>query len=243
MKLRVLFNLVFICLVSNLFSQVMDTDRSILDTNERPGFIKEKKPEVENPLSKNYYLSSVWQVGSINFVNSKSLNNVLLKYDIVKHIVEIKDGDQVYMVSAKSVDNFTWFNTEQSHFERFESIENFYDIPEALFGFFEVLNSSKNGIDEYKLLSHHDVYVYVANTSVSLSGSHRSNDLFWSDQFYLYKNGNIVAIPGKRKEAYSMFKDHEDEMKKFIRKNGLYFKNHEDLNKIFSEYFRLIINS
>jgi hypothetical protein len=243
MKIRIIAHLMLLFVFSSGFSQVMDADRSVLDTNDLPGFVKEKKPEVENPHSKNYYLSSLWQVGTVDFVNNAYLENVLLKYDIVKHIVEIKDGEEVFMVSAKSVDNFTWFNTELSHFEKFESIENFYNVPEALFGFFEVLTATRNGVDEYKLLSHHDVYVYVANTSVSLSGSHRSNDLFWDDQFYLFVNGNITSIPDKRKEAYPLFVDHEVTMKKFIRKKGLNFKSPEDVHQIFSEYFRLINHS
>jgi hypothetical protein len=227
----------------NSYSQIIDADRSILDQNNLPGFIKEKKPEVDNPYSKNYYLSTYWQVGNVVFVNNKVLDNVLLKYDIVKHIVEIKDGEEVYMVSANSVKDFTWFNNEVSDFEIFESTKNFYDLPEPLFGFMEVLTAHQDGLDEYKVLTHHDVWLYQANTSVSLSGSHRSNDLFWENDFFLFKNGKVTRIAEKRKDNYATFKPFENEMKKFIRNNGLFFKTSEDLTQIYNEYFELMFTN
>ena len=104
----------------------------------------------------------------------------------------------------------------------------------------EVLATHHNGLDEFKVLTHHDVWVYQANTSVSLSGSHRSNDLFWKDDFFLFKNGKVTRIDEKRKENYGSFKPYEKEMKQFIRKNGLYFKTSEDLTLIYREYFKLI---
>ena len=70
------------------------------------GFIKEKKPEISNPYAKNYYLSNSWQVGSVDLADGSKLTDVLLKYDVVKHIVEIKKEDDVYLVSAKSVNDF-----------------------------------------------------------------------------------------------------------------------------------------
>ncbi len=226
------------------FAQLIDADRSILDQNNLPGFIKEKKVGIESPYSKNYYLSSLWQVGSVTFTNEQMLDNVLLKYDVVKHIVEIKDDNETYMVSANSVKNFTWFNNEVSHFENFESTRNFYDLPEPLFGFLEVIVEKQIGLDEYKVLAYHDVWLYQANTSVSLSGSHRSNDIFWKDKFYFFKNGEMIVIPQKRKENYASFDPYVREMKEFIRSNGLYFRSSEDLSMIYGEYFRLIsINS
>jgi hypothetical protein len=220
--------------------QVMDADRSILDTNERPGFIKEKKPETENPYARNYYLTPQWQIGEVDFVNDVTLENVLLKYDVVKHIVEIKDGEEVFMVSARSVDHFRWFNNSDSDFEEFESTRNFYNVPEALFGFFEVLIDTQVGMVDYKVLTHHNVYVYVANTSVSLSGSHKTNDLFWESKFFLFENGTIVPIPEKRKDTYALFGEHQEEMKRFIKRKGLYFKDKNDVELIFAEYFKLI---
>ncbi len=238
---QAVFTLFFLAVaVIKSYSQIIDADRSILDRNNLPGFIKEKKPEVVNPYSKDYYLSSFWQVGNVVFVNNKVLDNVLLKYDIVKHIVEIKEGEEVYLVSANSVKDFTWFNNEVSDFETFESTKNFYDLPEPLFGFMEVLVTHQNGLDEFKVLAHHDVWLYQANTSVSLSGSHRSNDLFWKDDFYLFKNGKVTRIIEKRKDNYASFSPYEAEMKKFIRNNGLFFKAREDLKQIYNEYFKLI---
>ncbi len=221
-------------------AQLIDADRSILDQNNLPGFIKEKKPNVDSPYSRNYYLSSLWQAGSVSFINNQVLENVLLKYDVVKHIVEIKDEKEIFMVSAKSVKNFKWFNTELSHFENFESTRNFYDLPELLFGFLEVIVERQIGLDEFKVLAYHDVWLYQANTSVSLSGSHRANDVYWKDKFYFFKNGEVIVIPQKRKENYSSFYPHEIEMKKFIRNKGLYFKTIEDLSLIYGEFFRLI---
>lgn len=224
-------------------AQIMDSDRSILDSNELPGWIKEKKPEVENPYARNYYLSSQWQVGNVEFSNNTSVDNVLIRYDVVKHIVEIKNKEEVFLVSAKSVEGFTWYNTSVSAFEKFESTKNFYNVPEALFGFFEVIAEKQVGLDEYKVLTHHDVYVYLATTSVSLSGSHRSNDIYWNNKYFLFQNGNISALPAKRKDLYPMFGDYAQVMKKFIKTKGLFLKDKEDVERIFSRYFELLDQS
>jgi len=225
--------------ISDCKAQLIDSDRSVLDNNNLPGFIKEKKPEVSNPYAKNYYLSNSWLVGSVDLADGSKLTDVLLKYDVVKHIVEIKKEDDVYLVSAKSVNDFEWFDIGSSSFEHFETTSNYHHKPDAAFGFFQVLAESRSGQEELKLLGHHSVWMYPATAAVSLSGSHRSNEIIWSEAYYLYANGELYRISEKRKENYELFGDYQEAMSKYIRNNGFNFKKERNVMKIFTEYFSL----
>ena len=221
----------------------MDSDMGVLEKSHLPGFVKEKKPDVSSPYSKNYFLSSSWQMGNITLKNGNEIENVLMRFDIVRHTVEFKNDADIYIVSGLSIDSFEWVDSEKGSLVSFDPVKNYYNSETALFGFFEVLDEHKVQFDDYKLLVHHSVWLYPATASVSLSGSHRQNQIHYQEDYYLAVNGELQKFDKKKKNNYSLFAAEEMEVKGFIKKNGLGFKSREDVITIFDYYSELLSSS
>jgi hypothetical protein len=215
----------------------------VLETTHLPGFVKERKPDVENPYSRNYYLNNSWQLGNIKFSKDQQIENIFFKYDLVKQILEIKQDEAIYLVSAKNVDSFHWIDVNTGSLIQFDPVSRYYNATEAIFGFFEVIDEQTTGIDEYKLLVHHSVWLYPATSSVSLSGSHRSNQIYWKEEFYISRNGELKKLNNSRKDNLPVFEEYQDLVKTHIRKKGLYFRNREDIKEIFEYYINLVSES
>jgi len=240
LKVSCLVYLFFLGFLTVAYGQVSDPDMGVLEKSHLPGFIKERKPEVEDLHSRNYYLNYSWQLGSIVLKGGIEISNVLFKYDIIRHILEVKDNLDIYILSVKSVDSFYWLDANNGKKILFQPVDSYYNAPEAIFGFFEVLGTFKSIEDKFELLIHHSVWLYPATSSVSLSGSHKSNDIFWREDFYLSIDGELNKLDRKRKNNYSLFSPYHQEMREFIRKKGLTFRKKEDLTSIFSQYMILV---
>ncbi len=234
--MRSLLLLLLVCLSVSGFSQVVTADRSVLDKRTGAGMYTEIKPKLENPNARAYYMEQQWQLGNIEYEGEKIISNQPLKYDIVRQWMEIKMDDEIMVLPARTIDSFEWFNNTTSTATKFIKTRGFEmdgDIPPV--GFFEVLFDG-----EVQLLSHKSVQIFHANSSVSVSGSHRSHNIVYLEHYYLAKGNKLYKLHKKRKHNLYLFGDKQDQVVRFARKKGLLFSRRADLQQIFLYYNSLI---
>ena len=89
--------------------QIVDPDMSVLENAETPGFVRELKPKVENPYSRNYYLASNWSMGYVEFKEGGGVEGPI-KFDVVKNLIEYKNREDIYLIPSYSVSRFSFYD-------------------------------------------------------------------------------------------------------------------------------------
>ena len=203
---------------------------SVLENAETPGFVRELKPKVENPYSRNYYLASNWSMGYVEFKEGGGVEGPI-KFDVVKNLIEYKNREDIYLIPSYSVSRFSFYDNNTFSERTFTRADEFDYIDTNALGFLEVLQ--EGSLSAY---AHHEIAVYPASYSVSLSGSHRSNSIVWEEVFFVQKDGEVRLLSQKRKENQFLFDDKADVVWEFIKSNGLSYKRRNDIISIFEYY-------
>jgi len=103
-------------------------------------------------------------------------------------------------------------------------------------GFLELLVDG-----EVTILVHKSVQIYIANSAVSVSGSHRPHDIFYIDNYFLAKEGKLYPIRKRKRKDIYLFEEKRNEIMSFSRKKGLVFNRKKDLILIVSHYNELVL--
>ena len=212
------------------YTQVVDPDMSVLENAETPGFVKELKPKVENPYSRNYYLASNWSMGHVDFKEGGAIDGPI-KFDVVKNLIEYKKEEDIYLIPSYSVSSFSFYDMNTFGERTFTRADEFDYIETNALGFLEVLH--KGTLSAY---AHHEIAVYPASYSVSLSGSHRSNSIVWEEVYFVEKEGKVRLLSQKRKENQYLYDGKADMVWDYIKRNGLNYKRRNDIISIFEYY-------
>lgn len=157
-----------------------------------------------------------------------------MRYDIMRNRMEILFKDETKVLYARKIISFEWFNTQLTRKSVFVNCREYALTNLDVKGFFEVLAEG-----HYVLLSHATLKIFTNTSSVSVSGSHRSSNIFKNEGFYLLEGQKITPLLKKRKQVIGLMTDHKDEVIRFTRKNGLLFNRKKDLVAIFEYYNRL----
>lgn len=192
------------------------------------GAISEIKPARLNPNALHIYANPDWQTGKINSYGNETLENVPMRYDIIRNRLVLLVENDLKALYGRHVRSFEWLVSSQNRKVVYINCEEFMFKEEDLTGFLEVLAEG-----EYSLFSHKVIKIFQGNSSTSLSGSHRKDDIYALDHYYTMQEGFVVSLPKKRKALFDFFSEYETEIKKFINKNGLLLKRKPDLIKIF----------
>lgn len=188
-----------------------------------------KKPN--NPRAKNYYHYQDWFVGDVTLNNEGVLRNKPIRYEILRNHMEISANNEVLVLEARKIKSFQIVNTRSYRTIKFIPCAQFDLGEEKIIGFFEVLSDG-----EIQLLSHKSIVVFGATQSVALSGSHRENDVFINERFFIARDGKIQEVAKRRKKDLLAFGTKADQVRKFANKNGLVFKRKEDLVEMVDYY-------
>lgn len=194
----------------------------------------EIKPRVESPYGRSYFLTDSWQIGNINLINGQSVDNVVMRYDIVKHLIEFRQGEDIYIVSASRVRHFNWIDHMTARIAQFVRCTDYEHEGVTPLGFYERVYNG--GVE---VLVHNRVNVFQASASVSLSGSHRSNQIIYAKDYYLAEDKKTIRIQKRNKFNYPLFKPFHEEIRSFARKKGLLFRRQADLIQIVLYYEKL----
>lgn len=229
--INVLLITLFCSSLSQVKGQIIDPDMSMTESGYTPGFVREMKPKVDNPYSKSYYLAGQWQTGSILLKSGEEIKNVPIKYDVVKNLIEVKFDKDVYYISSRNVDSFKWFDYSSYRENEFVPCHYFEIESENPVGFFKKVYDGK-----LQLYIHYTVSVFQANSSVSVTGSHRDNDIVWNEEYYVNFDDKLVKLHPKRKPNLYLFEENQDQVLHYMRISGYWFKNEGDIIQVL-QYF------
>jgi hypothetical protein len=195
----------------------------------------ELKPKITNPYSQFYYIVDKYHPGNILLFDSTKVTNVPMRYDIMRNRMEILFKDETKVLYARKIISFDWFNADLARNSVFVNCREYALTELDLKGFFEVLVDGPN-----TLLSHSSLKIFTTTSSISVSGSHRTSNIFKNENFYLKIDDGVIPLPKKRKQILALMPDHKDDIIKFARRKGLLFNRKKDLIAIFEYYNNLL---
>ena len=195
------------------------------------GIIFELKPRPINPGAQYHYIVDDYRPGGIHLVTGNTLSNVPIRYDIMRNRMEIVFEDEIKVLYASKIDSFYWYNASDAGVSKFIRCSTYPSEEHDLKGFLQIRADGPLTLASYTYLK-----VYPATSSVALSGSHRSHNIFKKEDFFLIRENELVPFPKKRKEALLLMQDHRNEIKQFMRSKGLVLSRKQDLIKILRHY-------
>jgi hypothetical protein len=176
--------------------------------------------------------SEMWHEGKLVLANDKSLSG-MLKYDQIKGIVQVKNGEKILTYSAKSIFYFEIYDILS------ESHREFYVLPYGLVSsyktpvIFEVLVEGK-----LTLLSRE--YVVIKNVQSPYSLGSYTREVLVYDFFFLDKNGNITKYTMKKKDLLRAVANRESQVNEFMKANKLHHDRRNDLVRVIAFYNALL---
>jgi hypothetical protein len=176
------------------------------------------------------YLVDYWNTGTIVLKNGRSFNNVPVKMDLYGYEVISKraTGDSI-LIKASSVDKvvLTEALTALSH-----TFRKWQDLGAAKAGYADILHEGK-----YMLLAERKKTLIKANYAGAYSAN-RPYDEFVDEVNFYVKRGEHTPekIKLSRKAILDVFPDHQQELKSFITKEQIDFREAYQVVKIFQYY-------
>jgi hypothetical protein len=181
------------------------------------------------------YLNSQWMYGSLTLANGTNLEG-LFRYNVYNQEIEmIYNNDTLGITASFSIEELNFDNKKFKYLPCFERDFNNDYLTSALF---EVLYEG-----HCQLLMKH--YAEIENNSYSVNymgGGGDGRDYFRLKSSYYYKRDPGEAarkLNGHRKESYKIFSDKQDEIKQFIRMEGINLHSSKDLIRLFNYYDNL----
>jgi hypothetical protein len=176
------------------------------------------------------YLADYWNTGTIVLKNGKSLNNVPLKIDLYGYEVISKraTGDSI-IVKANSIDKIMYtdvLNSQQHIFRKWQ------DLGVAKTGYADILHEGK-----YQFIADRKKTLVKANYQGAYSAN-RPYDEFMDELGYYVKKPDQAPekIKLTRKAILDVFPDHQQELKEFVSKEKIDFREASQVVKVFQYY-------
>jgi hypothetical protein len=176
------------------------------------------------------YLVNYWNNGTIVLKNGKSFNNVPVKIDLYGYEVISKraNGDSI-IVKAGSIDKviLTDALTAQPH-----TFRKWQDLDIAKPGYADILHEGK-----YMLMADRKKILLKANYEGAYSANRPYDEFRDELNFYVKRPGqNPEKIKLSRKAVLEVFPDRQQELKAFISKEQIDFREVSQVVKIFQYY-------
>jgi hypothetical protein len=166
-----------------------------------------------------YYLVDDWMTGSIDY-NERHFNNIPLRFELVNNtlITKAYNGAMLALVKEK----LTGFEFNHHHFEKIKNEEVNNSLPET--GYYEVLydGPSKVIASRQKNMQKtmvNQVYTYNMDTDQKL--------YLEKYKHYILFKGEYHSVSGKS-SVLDLFSNQKTTLKKFIRQQGLDFRQDRD---------------
>lgn len=229
--LSITLTLVILGLCQTVKSQIVDKNPNLFLSRSN-GLIPEVTPLRQDAGAIKMFLEDDWYIGDVKSFEDEFIINKPLKYEIIRNRLEMQINGQIMGLSHRHVKSFEWFNVTDNRRAVFLNCKDLLFQDAQLIGFLEILSEGK-----ITLSGHKTVKIFQGNSSTSVSGSHRKDDVFIKEQFYYSIDGGLITLlPKKRRDILKIFGDKKETVKQFLNWNGLVFKRKEDLVKIFDFY-------
>lgn len=177
------------------------------------------------------YLYPSFNTGTLFLGDNKTIiNNLQIRFNVLKEIVTYKDATGVELVPSSLVKQFVIVNNDKKQTFRlgFQPVDDF-----TLNTYYEVLSDDGGPL------------ILKKNTKTLLSrkeyNSSKVTDIYLdATKYYVAKeNGELTKFKTDKKSLTSYFPDKQSEMEQYLSKNKISFKNDDDLAKLFNYYLSI----
>ena len=191
-------------------------------------------------LGQNNFPSQMWYKGNIYGTDGKTYSG-LVKYDLENNLVQLQT-ETISTFTASIVSHFEIHNKSN------DGIRSFYSLPYSRNGdnetlvFFEVLTEGNDVVllsREYILTYYKDLGTKGVIGMNPRNGPKTFTGYRLAFDYYFFRNGKIEPYSLNPKDLYAMLPGHDEEIKLFMRKNGLEHDKRRDLMKITAYYNEL----
>jgi hypothetical protein len=181
------------------------------------------------------YLNDEWVLGNIEIKQNTLIENLPIRYDLGNQTLEIKYEGEVKICPLDRIQNFSYLNVESNLFKYFNTSEvnNIgFDLPK---GICRVLIKDKATLIKY-------IYTQKieGNYNLALSMGDPDHKIVKKETPYAIINDTVYEVKNNFNRNSEIFGSKSAEMKAFIKKNKLKFKEENDLTQIFEHYNSLL---
>jgi hypothetical protein len=178
------------------------------------------------------FFSEKWQKGSVTMKNGKKIDKLDLKIDLFNHDVIMKrpNGDSI-IIFAHTVDQVSLDDLNDGSVHVFKKSGSFKEAgPKD--AFVEVLYEGK-----YTLLAERKKTIVKASYTGAYNTGKPYDEFKDEIAYYLKKQDkNPIKIKLSRKSVLDELENHQGELKSFISKENIDFKNEMDVVKVLTYY-------
>lgn len=154
------------------------------------------------------------------------IKDYLIKYDLHYQRMEIMVNDQIKVLGAEKIDQFTWFNITSVSF--INTANFLFSTDEKVYGFFQVIYPG-----EAKLLKYIEGELLEANYVPEVDMGRKHDKIVKSESYYFAKGDEVHPFSGKKKEIIKKF---PQDVQTYIKKERINFKREDDLKMLIAFY-------
>lgn len=199
-----------------------------VDVDTRPGGIVQEIKRDNNKVIGSRYLNENWTKGSIVLSGGSSINNVLMRYDVERGIIELyKSEDAIKVVNETFIESVSIVSNNKITDDLLLNGKMFFINNVPLTGL--VLSGQLNG--KYNLITRFNVIKTNSNYVAALDAGKEESVISIHRTVYLADGKSLIEIPGSKKKVIKIFSSDVDtnRIKSFINKNNLNLKKYTDL--------------
>jgi hypothetical protein len=180
-------------------------------------FSKQLRSKSGNEIKGNPYLYKEWKKNGIVISKGNRHQYHAINYDIYRdQVVVLKSKDSVFIIDKYLIDGFVINNRKFSQYKG---------------SFYEELYSG----DKASLLKKYETKI-IEGMFNPTDATRKPDRLNIVDDYYIKKGDNIVKFSPSKKTLSETFGISQGELKSYLKKNKLSYKNEKDLTEIFKHY-------
>lgn len=180
-------------------------------------FTKQLKSKSGNEITGNPYLYKEWKKNGIVLSNGDKHQYHAINYDIYRdQVVVLKNKDSVFIIDKNLIDGFVINSRKFSQYKG---------------AFYEELYTG----DTLSLLKKYDAKI-IEGMFNPTDATRKPDRLNIVDDYYIKKGESIVKFSPSKKSVAENLGISQGELKTYLKKNKLSYKNEKDLIGIFKYY-------
>ena len=185
-------------------------------------------------LTGSVYLNDDWRDAVLYLkkgaFSADTISNVSVKLDLKTNTFEIFTDKNIKILPGAKVAHFTWLDPSKGNSESYNNCDEFSFEGSKLNGFCKVLSDNGNVF----LVEHQYIELIEADYNVQLSVGNKDDRIVKRERLYLISDNRMMRY--EKKTLYSLMGEKSDQIKKYIRENGLNISKRDDLKQVVDYY-------
>jgi hypothetical protein len=206
--------------------------------SNRPNFIGGQSvfgiaPEAKQLIG-NYYLDQKWNKASILlYKESEIIEGYMVRYHIQNNSFEIRaeDSEEITSIPGMRIRNIVWLDSKYQVPRYFINGMDLKDEGAPILGFFEVLVDGKLPLVRRTVAS-----IKAANYNTALMVGNKNDTIMKRNVYYYIDGKNLIQIPKKKKQIFTIFGEKASELEAFAKENALNLREASSWFTLFTQY-------